>query len=42
MLYLLSKQKENVMFKKEETKAHIYLAVSYFIIFTIPGLSQCL
>lgn len=30
------------MSKKEETKAHIYLAVSYFIIFTIPGLAQCL
>ena len=28
------------MFKNEKTKAPIYLALTYFIIFTIPGIAQ--
>jgi hypothetical protein len=28
------------MFKKEESHAYIYLAITYFIAFTIPSLSN--
>jgi hypothetical protein len=30
------------MFKSNETKAPIYLAIAYFIAFTIPGICQYL
>ena len=38
IIYLQDKHKETCMFKKEESYAYIYLAVTYFIAFTIPSL----
>lgn len=38
IIYLQDKHKDTKMFKKEESYAYIYLAVTYFIAFTIPSL----